>query len=134
MSRDKTRKNCYFLLDDSCPGLWLELCPCRPGCWTDGLVTRWTWLASQSRLWRPPIPPLCRFWRGWVGKIVHRTDFASNPKKEGNMIMCLCGRWMIRKYVSAYGLCYHYDYCPYCEGRQPNGFDDFGNPIHYCYG
>lgn len=32
--------------------------------------------------------------------------------------MCsICGTWMIRKYVSGYGLCYYYDYCPKCEGE-----------------
>lgn len=50
------------------------------------------------------------------------------------MIMCSCGRWMIRRYVAdKSGLtCYSYDYCPYCENHQANGFDDYGNPIYYC--
>lgn len=49
------------------------------------------------------------------------------------MLMCSCGRWMIRRYiVDESGLvCFYYDYCPYCEEHQANGFDDYGNPIHY---
>lgn len=53
------------------------------------------------------------------------------------MIMCsVCGHWMLRKYVSDETgmICYYYDYCPHCEALQPNGFDDQGNLVHYCYG
>lgn len=49
------------------------------------------------------------------------------------MIMCFCGRWMIRRYITDKSgmVHYHYDYCPYCEERQPNGVDDYGNIMHY---
>lgn len=50
------------------------------------------------------------------------------------MIICSCGHWMIRRYVSdGKGTCYYYDYCPYCEDRQPNGYDTDGNLVHYGY-
>ncbi len=52
------------------------------------------------------------------------------------VLMCSCGRWMIREYVTDKSgmVCSYYDYCPRCEENKPNGFDDYGNPVHYCYG
>jgi len=49
------------------------------------------------------------------------------------MMLCSCGRWMFRRYISDQSgtTCYYYDYC---EGHQANGFDDYGNPMHYYYG
>ena len=44
------------------------------------------------------------------------------------MVMCSCGRWMVRKYISEPPfVCYYYDYCP----ETANGYDDYGNPTRY---
>ena len=49
------------------------------------------------------------------------------------MLLCDCGHWMVRRYVTDKSglVCHYYDICTYCEEKQPNGFDGNGNLMHY---
>lgn len=49
------------------------------------------------------------------------------------MIMCSCGHWMFRKFVTdkSGAVCYYYDYCYWCEEHRANEYDGYGNPTHY---